>query len=79
MAATYYLLFTTSKRLNVFADNLDRIQQHLGRALLVENLSAYIHYPQASMPETEFLVRLCELSGCSLLLDLKQHYCYSKQ
>jgi len=56
--------------LTVFANNLDRIQQRIGRSLLVENLSAYIHYPQASMSETEFLVRLCDQTGCSLLLDL---------
>lgn len=63
-------LIYNEETLSVFADNLDRIQQYLGRALLVENLSAYIQYPQASMPETEFLVRLCELTGCHLLLDL---------
>jgi len=63
-------LVYSEQTLTVFAHNLDRIQQRLGRALLVENLSAYIHYPQASMPETEFLVRLCDLTGCTLLLDL---------
>lgn len=54
----------------VLAHNIDRMQQVLGRSLLVENLSAYIQYSQTSMSEDEFLVRLWELTGCHLLLDL---------
>jgi len=56
--------------LMVLAHNIDRVQQSLGRSLLVENLSAYIQYSHACMPETEFLVRLSELTGCKLLVDL---------
>ena len=60
----------SEKTLMVLAHNIDRVQQVLGRSLLVENLSAYIQYSQACMPETEFLVRLAELTGCNLLVDL---------
>jgi uncharacterized protein (UPF0276 family) len=56
--------------LRVLAHNIDRVQQYLGRSLLVENLSAYIQFPQAYMSETEFLVTLSELTGCKLLVDL---------
>lgn len=56
--------------LRVLANNIDRVQQYLGRSLLVENLSAYIQFPQAYMSETEFLVTLSELTGCKLLVDL---------
>jgi len=56
--------------LKVLAHNIDRVQQSLGRSLLVENLSAYIQYSHNFMPETEFLVRLAELTGCKLLVDL---------
>ncbi len=60
----------SEKTLRVLAHNIDRVQQFLGRSLLMENLSAYIQYSHASMSETEFLVRLSELTGCKLLLDL---------
>ena len=60
----------SEQTLMVLAHNIDRVQQSLGRSLLVENLSAYIQYSHACMPETEFLVRLAELTGCKLLVDL---------
>jgi len=60
----------SEKTLMVLAHNIDRVQQFLGRSLLVENLSAYIQYSQTCMSETEFLVRLSELTGCKLLIDL---------
>jgi len=60
----------SEQTLRVLAHNIDRVQQFLGRSLLVENLSAYIQYSHACMPETEFLVRLGELTGCKLLVDL---------
>ena len=60
----------SEETLMVLAHNIDRVQQSLGRSLLVENLSAYIQYSHACMPETEFLVRLAELTGCKLLVDL---------
>lgn len=60
----------TEQNLLVLAHNVDRVQQYLGRPLLMENLSAYISYPDPCMSETEFLVRLSDMSGCQLLLDL---------
>jgi uncharacterized protein (UPF0276 family) len=56
--------------LKVLAHNIDHVQQYLGRSLLVENLSAYIQFPEVYMSETEFLVTLSELTGCKLLVDL---------
>lgn len=56
--------------LDVMVANVDFTQQRIGRALLVENLSAYIGVPGSTMPEVEFLTRLCQRSGCQLLLDL---------
>lgn len=60
----------TEESLKTLAENVDQVQQFLGRQLLIENLSAYIQFDYNSMSETEFLVRLTELSGCGLLLDL---------
>jgi uncharacterized protein (UPF0276 family) len=60
----------TEQNLLVLAHNVDRVQQYLGRPLLIENLSAYIDHSSSCMSETEFLVRLTQISGCQLLLDL---------
>lgn len=56
--------------LAALVDNVDQAQQFLGRQILVENLSAYISFTEDSMPETEFLNRLVDRTGCGLLLDL---------
>ncbi len=60
----------TEQSLEVMAANVDRVQQRLGRRLLVENLSAYIDLGQPQMSETEFLSRLVDRSQCGLLIDL---------
>jgi uncharacterized protein (UPF0276 family) len=56
--------------LNVMASNVLRVQHLLGRTILVENLSAYIELPGSTYTESEFLVKLCELTQCKLLIDL---------
>jgi len=56
--------------LRIMVDNVNRAQQHLGRKILVENLSAYITLPGSTYHEAEFLIKLCQQSGCKLLIDL---------
>jgi len=51
-------------------DNICRVQDHLGRQILIENLAQYVVFAQSDMPEVEFLVQACERSGCGLLVDL---------
>ena len=46
-----------------------RVQERLGRQLLVENVSAYVQ-PAGEMPEWEFLVQVARRSGCGILLDV---------
>lgn len=46
------------------------VQDFLGRPLIVENPSTYLEFRASQMPEAEFLARLCELTGCGLLLDV---------
>ncbi len=58
------------KNLVIMAKNIDRVQQLTGRQLKVENLSAYLVPSGSSMSETEFLVKLTQLTGCELLIDL---------
>ncbi len=56
--------------LAIMAEHVNKIQQRLGKQLLVENLSAYIVLPGSTMTEQEFLVALTEKTQCGLLLDL---------
>lgn len=46
------------------------IQDVLERPLIIENPSTYIAFAQSAMTEPEFLRRLCDETGCGLLLDV---------
>lgn len=46
------------------------VQDALGRQLLIENPAAYLAFTESTIPETEFLARLAERTGCGLLLDV---------
>lgn len=56
--------------LMAMANNIDALQQSTGRQILIENLSAYIQPEKSTLTETEFLVKLTELTQCGLLVDL---------
>jgi uncharacterized protein (UPF0276 family) len=60
----------TREALDLVAANVSRAQEALGRAMLIENPSTYIDFPDADMTEWEFLGALCERTGCGLLLDV---------
>jgi len=60
----------TQQSLEVMIDNVDRVQQTLGRQILVENLSAYVEFNFSDMSETEFLSELVDKTQCGLLVDL---------
>lgn len=60
----------TSEALTVVCDNLSRAQDYLGRALLLENPSSYLTFPEDEMTEWEFLAEVARRSGCYLLLDV---------
>lgn len=58
------------KTLMAMAENINALQQSTGRQILIENLSAYIQPEKATLLETEFLVKLTEMTQCGLLVDL---------
>jgi uncharacterized protein (UPF0276 family) len=60
----------TGAALDLMVANVQRVQERLGRTLLVENLSAYLHWADDHLPEPEFFNALARRSGCGLLLDL---------
>ena len=68
--ADFFPFPRTREALGYAADNLFRVQDLLGRPILVENPSLYIDVLGHEMPETDFLIELAGLSGCRLLVDV---------
>jgi len=55
-------------------DRADQIQNHLGRQILIENMSSYLQFAHSQMPEWEFLAALATESRCGLLVDVNNVY-----
>lgn len=68
----------TSEALQVVCDNIDRAQNTLGRAMLFENPSSYLSFPEDEMAEWEFLTQMARATGCCLLLDINNIYVSSR-
>jgi len=64
----------TRAALQVVCDNIDRAQNALGRAMLFENPSSYLTFPEDEMAEWEFLAEMARATGCYLLLDVNNIY-----
>ena len=60
----------TDAALGIMASNVQRVQDRLQRQVLVENLSAYLHWADDLIAEPEFFNALTRRTGCALLLDL---------
>lgn len=59
----------TEEALETVVRNVDRLQERLGRQVLVENPSCYLAFAHSTLSEPEFLAELVGRSGCGLLLD----------
>ena len=46
------------------------VQEALGRELAVENVSSYLAFAEATIPEWEFVAAVARRTGCKLLLDV---------
>lgn len=60
----------TTESLTIIADNIKRVQDRLGRQILVENPSSYMAFKHSHIPEPDFLMELTAKTECGLLLDL---------
>jgi len=52
------------------ADGVAAVQDALGRMILIENPATYLTFVDSTIPETDFLRRLADRTGCGLLLDV---------
>lgn len=64
----------TRAAMDVVCTNIDRAQEVLGRAMLFENPSSYLTFPEDEMAEWEFLAEMSRRTGCYLLLDINNIY-----
>jgi uncharacterized protein (UPF0276 family) len=60
----------TLAALDHFVREVGRVQDRLGRSMLIENPSRYLAYAGDDWDEVDFLHQVCRRSGCALLLDL---------
>ncbi|RVU44439.1 DUF692 domain-containing protein [Rubrivivax rivuli] len=56
--------------LALLAANVQQAQDALRRPLLLENLSAYVHWADDTLAEPEFFNELARRTGCGMLLDV---------
>ena len=60
----------SNEALAIIARNIDLVQSALGRQILVENPSLYVHLDGHDWPEAHFLDELVRRTGCGLLIDV---------
>jgi uncharacterized protein (UPF0276 family) len=56
------------------ASRVGRVQDALGRAILLENVSSYLVPGEPEMTEWEFLAGIARRAGCGILLDVNNVY-----
>jgi len=56
------------------ADRVGRVQDCLGRQILLENVSSYVTYTDSRVSEWEFLSAVAERADCWILLDVNNVY-----
>ena len=64
----------TAEALDVVCANIDLAQETVGRAMLFENPSSYLTFPEDEMTEWEFIAAMVQRTGCYLLLDVNNIY-----
>ncbi|MDB5494280.1 MAG: hypothetical protein JWP86_1617 [Phenylobacterium sp.] len=60
--------------LDRIADNVARLQDALGRPVLIENPALYLTLTGHELSETDLLIELVRRTGCGLLVDVNNAY-----
>jgi uncharacterized protein len=60
----------TEEALRHVIGRVQRVQDFLGRRLVLENVSSYVSFRSATLNEWEFLAAIAEGSDCLILLDI---------
>jgi len=64
----------TEEALAHVADRIRRVQDALGRRILVENVSSYLTFHHSVLPEWKFLAAVAERADCGILFDVNNVY-----
>jgi len=64
----------TKDVLKLSADKIDKVQNLLGRKILIENPSTYLEFQNSEMTEWDFISELLRTTDCGLLLDINNVY-----
>ncbi|HEV8718167.1 MAG TPA: DUF692 domain-containing protein [Candidatus Binatia bacterium] len=64
----------TEEALVHVSERVQAIQDHLGRQILIENVSSYLTFSHSTLPEWEFLAEIAERADCGILLDVNNVY-----
>ena len=67
-------LALNSAMLELMSERVGRVQERLGRTILLENVSSLVRFRADSMSEAEFMAALARRTGCALLLDVNNLY-----
>ena len=60
----------TEEALDHVAERVQRVQDHLGQRLVLENVSSYVTYAASELSEWEFIAELARRADCEVLLDV---------
>jgi hypothetical protein len=64
----------TEEALDHVAERVLRVQDHLGRRLVLENVSSYVTYAASELTEWDFIAELAQRADCEILLDVNNVY-----
>jgi uncharacterized protein (UPF0276 family) len=64
----------TEETVRHVVERVRRVQDYLGRQILLENVSSYLTYAASEMSEWEFLTCIAEQADCHILLDVNNIY-----
>ena len=64
----------TEEAIRHVVDRIAQVQDHLGRRMLLENVSSYVTYRASGMTEWEFLSEIARRADCLMLLDINNIY-----
>ena len=64
----------TEEALDHVAERVKRVQDYLGRRLVLENVSSYVTYAASELSEWDFIAELARRADCEILLDVNNVY-----
>jgi uncharacterized protein (UPF0276 family) len=60
----------TQEALDHVVSRVHHVQEYLGRAIAIENVSSYVQFSHSDMSEWEFIAELTKRTGCWLVFDV---------